>query len=75
MIKVATINADDMRDGAVITVGCELIAGGYRVVADNGDDVGYYEPQPFAKCVDDIYAMWAAWDTFCMVNTNKTIGR
>ena len=68
MKTVATIREHDELDGDIIHVGYELAEydgeTGYRVVADNGDDVGYYRPQSAGKCIADIFAMWGQWDTF-----------
>jgi len=68
MKKIATIRENDDKDGAIITLGYEAYEHdgetGYRVAADNGDDVGYYKPQPAKECVAEIYAQWRHWETF-----------
>ena len=70
MITVARIRADDEPDGKIIRVGYALAnydgIKGWRVVASNGDDVGYYLPQNKDKCVEDICQMWDRWNTFIL---------
>lgn len=68
MVKIASIGANDETDGAKIWIGYERAEydgeKGYRVVASNGDDIGYYRPQTKRKCIEDIYAMYDRWSTF-----------
>ena len=64
--EIAAIRANDEIDGEVIVLGLDQIDGGYRVVADNGDDIGYYEPQTMDKCIQDIIAMYDRWDSFVL---------
>jgi len=68
MVKVAKIRANDEEKGKVIIIGYERAKyngiKGYRVCANNGDDIGYYKPQTREKCIEDIYAMYDRWETF-----------
>ena len=68
MRKVATIIGNDEQDGMIIYIGYERTEyegeKGYKVVASNGDDIGYYRPQSKSKCIDDIFAMYDRWTTF-----------
>jgi len=65
---IARIRENDEADGAIINIGYEAAEyeeeTGYRVAADNGDDVGYYRPKTADECIEDIYSMWQDWDTF-----------
>lgn len=67
MKKILTIRANDDTDGDVITIGMVEIINehgtGWRLEADNGDDIGYYRPQSADKCIDDAWAMYESWST------------
>lgn len=66
---MAKIRENDERGGDIIRIGIDLEAEydgetGCRVIADNGDDVGYYRPKTEEECMSDIEAVWGRWDTF-----------
>ena len=72
MKKVAIIRELDESKMKKITIGYERAMWegkkGYKVVASNGDEIGYYLPQTKEKCIADIYAMYDRWETFEAIN-------
>ena len=69
MKAFATIRENDEAAGELIEVGYVPFTddednAGFRVVASNGDDVGYFRAQTAEKCEADIVAMWGRWETF-----------
>ena len=69
MKTFATIRENDEATGAIIELGLAHFIDdedndGFRVVASNGDDVGYYRAQSEEKCEADIVAMWGRWATY-----------
>ena len=64
--EIAMIRANDEIDGEEIVLGLDQIDDGYRVIASNGDDIGYYKAQTMDKCVQDIIAMYDRWDSFVL---------
>lgn len=69
MEKIAMIKSDDDLSGDEIIIGIEPITDdegikGYRVIASNGDDVGYCRALSREECIKDIELSWARWKTF-----------
>ena len=69
MKTFATIKENDEATGANIELSLasfidEDDRDGFKVVASNGDDVGYFRAQSAEKCESDIRAMWSRWTTY-----------
>jgi len=69
MKTIAKIRENDESTGRIIRLGLIRVnKTGYRVVASNGDAVGYDKPQTADKCKADISASWGRWDTYIVIN-------
>ncbi len=68
MINLIKIKADDDPEGAEIIISAEEYEReeikGYRLVASNGDDIGYYRPKSLALCRQDAEIMWGGWQSY-----------